>query len=454
MKSAIKRQIRKNRITKKKYTVGCKIILHPNATTKDSLSHASLRSKESYDNLSLGGTVCTGIESSAPKGNSTATASILNSKPTPGGREFSVGGTVRNGTESSVPAKMGLKLNMGCALFDFFKIEQKNREYFGQAILDSIGLYSLVHWRNIKHYTYTDNNSNTVYTGIESSVPKGNSIATSNIIEVDTTKEDNKTGKDPKIKFIEQSIQTSLLTKRNYTYLGSFYKRGCDNKKNELEFKCSIFKNTIDSNYIIFFKWGQRVMLNDNSTKIPVILDKMFAFIVSKLIESNYKNNKILLFGYSMGGNIAQHIALRFLNTKYKLHTFFVSLGIGGTLDNNIIKQNIESAFAKHFISIAIIKSPYSHTKRLPIKYNLNTYILPDNASFKTIKTLIIHADIILKPNSFQVSKYKIKGFYDYNKFFTNKLDNKKNKNKLHEAIYYKALLEMLINGETEKNTT
>jgi NTP pyrophosphatase (non-canonical NTP hydrolase) len=38
-------------------------------------------------------TVCTGIESSAPKGNSTATASILNSKPTPGGRELGVGGT-------------------------------------------------------------------------------------------------------------------------------------------------------------------------------------------------------------------------------------------------------------------------------------------------------------------------------------------------------------------------
>jgi len=35
-------------------TVGCKINLHPNATTKDSLSHTSLHSKESYDNLSLG----------------------------------------------------------------------------------------------------------------------------------------------------------------------------------------------------------------------------------------------------------------------------------------------------------------------------------------------------------------------------------------------------------------
>jgi uncharacterized protein (DUF305 family) len=38
------------------HTVGCKIFLHPNATAKDSLSHTSLLRKESYDNLSLGGT--------------------------------------------------------------------------------------------------------------------------------------------------------------------------------------------------------------------------------------------------------------------------------------------------------------------------------------------------------------------------------------------------------------
>ena len=310
-------------------------------------------------------------------------------------------------------------------LFDFFNIARSNREYLKNAIYDGLGIYSLVNWRSPKHYTYND--------------------STKKIIEVDTSATYGADGLKTKQFYIEGSIQKSSVSHKEYVYLGTFLRTEIDYSDDIIELKCDVMKNRIDDNYIINFKWGVRTNLTFN--KLVHVLDKMCEFITAKLHSTNWKNNNILLFGYSMGGNIAQHIALRLLKTKYKGYLYLLSLGIGGTLDTAAIKSRIEYGLAKRFISIAILNSNKKyHTKQLPAKYNLNTYILPDKNT-KTIKTLVLHTNIVHGSTTNDDITYDIKGYYDFENFFTKIYYNKAMKNKLHELIYYRALLKILISG-------
>lgn len=312
-------------------------------------------------------------------------------------------------------------------VFDFFNIAANNREYFKNAIFDGIGLYSLVHWRGPKHYTY-DN-------------------LTNSIIQVDTDISNTNGTKLIKAKplYIEGSIQKSSITNKEYIYMGTFFISETDYIGQKVNLKCDILKNKIDNNYIINFKWGVRTNLMNN--KMSHALDKMCDFLTQKLLSTDWNNNNILLIGYSMGGNVAQHIALRLLNSKYKHYLYLLSLGIGGTLNTFSIKKRIESGLDKRFISIAILNSNTEyHTHYLPTKYNLNIYILPDKNT-KTIKTLILHTTINHNPNINTDITYTIKGYYNFDKFFAKTYYNKKVKNKLHELIYYRALLKMLIDA-------
>lgn len=313
-------------------------------------------------------------------------------------------------------------------LFDFFNIASSNREYLKHAIYDGIGLYSLVHWRGPKHYTYDDTSKT--------------------IIQVDTDMSNDTNGVKlikPKPLYIEGLLQKSSISKKEYIYLGTFFMSETDYTGNKILLKCDIMKNIVDDNYIINFKWGIRTNLSFN--RLSNALDKMCEFITAKLHSTNWKNNNILLIGYSMGGNIAQHIVLRLLKTKYKGYLYLLSLGIGGTLDTAAIKSRIEHGLAKRFISIAILNSYAKHnTKYLPVKYNLNTYILPDKHT-KTIKTLVLHTTIIPGPTANGDATYDIKGYYDFEKYFTKTYYTDKIKNKLHELKYYRPLLKSLIDG-------
>jgi hypothetical protein len=310
-------------------------------------------------------------------------------------------------------------------LFDFFNIATNCRDYLRNSLYDGIGIYSLVNWYGPKNYTYDD--------------------IVKKIIQTDTIKILGLNTLKIKPFYVEGSIQKSSVSKREYMYMGTFLRTENDYSDDIITLKCDVMRNIIDGNYIINFKWGVRANLSFN--KLAYALDKMCEFITDKLHSTNWKNNNILLIGYSMGGNIAQHIALRLLQTKYNQYIYILSLGIGGTLDTAAIKSRIERGLAKRFISIAILNSNSNyHTKQLPPKYNLNTYILPDKNT-KTIKTLIVHTKLIIDKNTLQVSKHNIKGYYDYEKTFPNLLYDSTIKNKLHELKYYRSLLEKLISG-------
>jgi hypothetical protein len=118
----------------------------------------------------------------------------------------------------------------------------------------------------------------------------------------------------------------------------------------------------------------------------------------------------------------------------------------------NIAKQKLESMLKGRFMSIALLSSQNNHTKQLPAKYAVNEYILHDKHN-KTIKTCILHIQLEYKPNSYLVNKYILKGLYDYSKYFDKRIYNSKHHTKLHELIYYKIFMSMLINNEKTKQS-
>jgi hypothetical protein len=332
-------------------------------------------------------------------------------------------------------------------VFGFFEIDDRNREYLKNTIADILGLYTLVNWKHDTHYTYSEK--------------KGE-----NAIKLYNIPDNQDINKNVKRKntFTINSIQTSTKTNQQYKYLGTFYKKTMNSN---FDFKCIILQNIKDNNIIILFKWGTQVDLMSeeklhpernaehaeqyHNQTAPKILDKMYEFIKMKLLELNEKEPNILLFGHSMGGNIAQHIALRFLNdkidTQYKDNLFLVSLGIGGTLPADDLKDKLESGLSNRFISIGLVS--YALPELLPMNetklhmfssYTLNSFMIPTKPDYKTLKTIIINFATDYESNEFKLLKT-----YDFKNV---PIDIDKSASDIHEfKTYYRAILDILIDN-------
>jgi hypothetical protein len=314
---------------------------------------------------------------------------------------------------------------------------------------------------------------------------------------------ENKDKKDFKIGYNAVPYKDS---KHNYMYMGTFVK-SIKIQKASVIFKCEIFRNTSDTNILVLFKWGSRHNLTEDTYK--TVLDNMFIFIV-KTIYSDYNNSNILLFGFSMGANIAQHIALRFIDNEdilknmkdneeilknmkanaklMKNNIYIVSLGAGGTMTSKTF-DTFNDNFTGKFLSISIAggfrDSPMANDDKLAeakkINYNLaldkkdrksilqgyygidqkiNTNILRDKAAnaanadaeTRTVKSLIINMD-----NYFDTDykpKYKLGRLYDYSGLNNVSFNNVSrfvhgNPNISHNHNYkiYRTCIEMLVSG-------
>ena len=251
---------------------------------------------------------------------------------------------------------------------------------------------------------------------------------------------------------------------------GIFYK-----KVDELSMKCIIFKKNDTNQYIAIFIWGMRPNLHDPIFK--KVLDKMYEYIIEKTKDSTH----ILLFGFSMGGNIAHHIALRFTLQNPDTNIYFASFGSGGTLYESE-KSLLECKLHGKFISISIMMPTDKLTQDSNGYYNYNNLfeqigkdirridysIYPTNLyepnniyptqsadSLRTIKTLLISVDYGYdygNKNSPTTSKYKIFENYDFHKirdvpFFSYKWVNNPGR-PLHNFMFYRKYLNMIIAGK------
>lgn len=336
----------------------------------------------------------------------------------------------------------GLSIN---DVFDFFNVDDSNRAYLKNTIKDILGLYTLVNLRHKTHYTFINNSI------ILQNIPVIYGFALDSNAKFSET-------------FRINSIQTSKTTDKEYKYLGTFYKKS---SCGYFDFKCVILKNIEDGDIIILFKWGAQVDLtnnkeitqtvnNDNKCHkqtYPKILDKMYEFIMMKLSEIEKKDINILLFGHSMGGNVAQHIALRFLNDKtnpnYKDKLFLVSTGIGSTLPTNELKTKLESELSGRIISIALALYTLPNllntnqnklTQNSPFK--LNSLMLQTKPGYKSLHTIVINFSEVHANTDV---KFKLLQKYNFNNI---PQDINKSVKHIHEfKPYYRDILNMLIDN-------
>ena len=370
------------------------------------------------------------------------------------------------------------------SIFNFFDIDGAKREYLKDALYDASGLYSLMNWVN-KDGTFTYNNL-------------GSREAQNNNLKKLKVKEN----KDKKELIIGYDAKpTGSMHK--YKYMGTFIK-SITIEVTKIIFKCEIFKNNTDNNILVLFRWSKRIKLTNPEYK--TVLDNMFIFIVDKI--STYHNSNILLFGFSMGANIAQHIALRFIDNEdilknedkigianhMKDNIYIVSLGAGGTMTSETM-ATFNANFTGKFLSIAIAggfrDSPMAadnmisnyptkieeSEKRLSEKdkfktfksynsiyYGVNTNILQDlpvegdkgdadkKTKTETVKSLIINMDNYF--NKAHLPNYKLGRLYDYSglqsvSFGDVSAPYDYQISSLHDYKLYRMCIEMLVTGNT-----
>jgi hypothetical protein len=320
-------------------------------------------------------------------------------------------------------------------MFSFFDVNEDMHDYLKYAIHDTVGLYSIMNWK-----------SPTTYNNVTQS-NKGNN--TEKQKETNKEKEDFVIGKIVSPRGIK--IDPTKISQ--YRYEGSFLKK-IKIGSTDIIFKCQIFHNLKDSNKLVLFKWGFRYDLTH--PECATVLDELYDFI-TRTINKNYSSENILLFGFSMGGNIAQHIALRFINDKdnissnMKDNIYIVSFGIGGTMTSETI-DIFNNSFNGRFISIAVATDFESKKYKSSIAINsdsmhhqINTYILRDNEKMLSIKSLIINMDTFFGID--------FKPYYKKGRFFSSTGIDKvyfdaTNISALHNFRIYRKYIDMLVNDE------
>lgn len=252
-----------------------------------------------------------------------------------------------------------------------FNIDIENTEYFINAMYDAFGLYSTIDWINKKRKTFTSNNKNNI-------VIKKNTNNYGPPKLYKKTKTNNNTNR---VTYNENAVVTSSTLSNEYIYIDSLNTCGIREpptlKCKEPSFRCTIFKNKKNNNYIVLLRYGRPIDFydSDNNKKINACC---------KFIKNNTINSdNILIFGWSQGASMAQHIALKLNELK---NLFIVSLCMGKILNDKDYHQFIEHYNGK-YISLALGHTENEHNK-LYIDEYLN--LLMYEGKYKTINTLIL----------------------------------------------------------------
>lgn len=332
-------------------------------------------------------------------------------------------------------------------LVTFFDI--KDPEYFKAALNDAIGLYSLVNWKGPSHNTYESNTNN---------------IESINIIPY----HENKTYKPM---FKKGSIHQSAITNTSYEYVSTFIKevKFIEHPDDFVSISCAIFKKKDTKEYLVMFIWGYRPNFHNPGYKI--VLDKMYKYIVEKSNDASH----ILLCGFSMGGNLAHHMALRFISQNPEKNIYVATMGSGGTL-YDAEKSLFECKLYGKFISISLLfhkdytifkPDEYGYIKYSDLyssmdsnMSNIDYSIYPsklngDSDSLRTVKTMLLSINYgLFAENKKMIDVYKIFANYDFHKirnipFFDIKWIKDYDR-PLHNYVLYRMFMGMLINGDNE----
>lgn len=286
-------------------------------------------------------------------------------------------------------------------IYDFFSIKQGMRRYLTNAIHDASGLYSLLNWKSDNKMNTTANNKiKTLHTG---------DVVSPRHPELTLVKNNNVTKKAHlNIDVINNSKINDVTDNDNkYVYIGTFSEISNPIQNLYVRILCKIFKHTITNNVLVLFIWGNRINLE--SEPYTPILNRLYNYILHTLTTQISVNN-ILLYGFSMGGNLAQHVGILFMEdqtNEFKDSIYICSISAGGTMTN---ATRFNELLKGRFISIALSRinnrNPENNYSALPkffksriahpkILQNINSFILPDSNN-ETVKTLILNIKFIM----------------------------------------------------------
>ena len=345
-------------------------------------------------------------------------------------------------------------------LTNFFNITKPNAdpEYLKAAIKDALYLYPAVNWMGPLYETYDkveaakgkkgEEDEDTYIIKKMYNVEKGNDKNFKPKFFIPHMFEENDFNENLKeyLKDITNSDFNTVekLTpyvdeKSNYMLAGLFkYDITAEN-----EVKCVAFYNKNTTNIIFLFKCETKLDLYNGVNKY--IIDALFNFIDDVIERHGYE--KILLFGFYMGGNIAQHIALRFINeyldANAKIESSalsLVSLGISEPLAAEDTDK-IEKKLGSNYVSIGLIsnnKSIPTHSEKQLLSINKNT----KGNTHSTLKTLLLNVNLLD-----DTQQYVLNSVEPY--------DGLKKEDTMNNEVYdyelYRIFLGMAIDGKSKQ---
>jgi hypothetical protein len=263
--------------------------------------------------------------------------------------------------------------NLDGAIIKNFNIT--NDKYFLDTMYDGFGLYSIIDWTNSKRKTFIEKNNNVNKTKKKIYIVNN----TNNYGNSKKYKKNKNNSNSNRLDYKENSIVSSSITNSEYMYIDSLNKCGMrmppDYKKcKEPSFRCVILKNVKSNDYLVLLRYGIPSNFYDKDNEKKIIA-------CCEFIKANTNNdNKIMLFGMSMGGSMAQHIALKLASPNI----YIVSLCIGNTL-NEADLNSFKTQYNGRFISLAL---GYYDNEILHIDEYLRQLMYKDK--FSTIPTLIL----------------------------------------------------------------
>ena len=253
-----------------------------------------------------------------------------------------------------------------------------NEKYFIDTMYDGFGLYSTIDWTNSKRKTFIERNNNVNKTKKKLIIIKNSN----NYGNTKKYKKNINNKNSNRLNYEANSKVSSSINGSEYIYIDSLNKCGKraapDYKKcEEPSFRCVILQNIITKNYLVLLRYGTPNNFYDEDHKKKIIA-------CCEFIKANTNNdNKIMLFGMSMGGSMAQHIALNLASPNI----YIVSLCMGNTLTEEDLKS-FTMQYNGRFISLALGYYDKEKNNELYIDEYLKQLMYKDR--YSTIPTLIL----------------------------------------------------------------
>jgi len=262
---------------------------------------------------------------------------------------------------------------------------------------DCLGIYSTINWNSSIVYTSSNNESNDEsYRNIN---------VNTEIVKTKEYKIKKYKRNQNEFEFKIGSIISSMCSGNEFIFVGLYSKRATQYE--EILIKCIIYKHVKNNYYYICFNFGQSIDFYETGKDIngqpngKINLDLQ----IKKVVRYIYKELKdkvidyVFIYGFSMGGNIAQHVVLKLLKDESqripenKIFLFVFSSGF------DINKSDYDLLYQKLFKTGRLISYVLISSDKYNVNINNNSEQLLNNTNSANPITINIDYNFLNKLN-------------------------------------------------------